>query len=139
MLRSRSRSRYVLAGRIAAAVALLSLATSPIGTARAGKPPRPAAAPRRGASPDSAASATAVRPAPPRPEPGLLRTTAGLSAVRLANGAMMLDLQGRYREYVVARIAPDGTVSITCVHGATAVHRALDPGAAPASARYEER
>jgi hypothetical protein len=129
-----------------ATAALLSLTAWPPAPAEAGKTPRHAGSQPRGATPDSAASATAIRHAPaagvtvaPRSEPGLLRTTSGLSAVRLANGAMMLDLQGRYREYIVARIAPDGRPVVSCVHGTAAVRRALDPGAAAPAVRYEER
>jgi hypothetical protein len=64
---------------------------------------------------------------------GLLRTGAGLAAVRLPNGAMMIDLQGRYREFAIYRVGADGVGRFGCVHGADGVARALEDGAAPAA------
>ena len=69
---------------------------------------------------------------------GLLRTTAGLTAVRLADGSMMLDLRGRYREFAVARVDPAAGVRLGCVHHQRALRRALDP-CAPPPPGYEER
>jgi len=69
---------------------------------------------------------------------GLLRTTAGLTAVRLADGSMMLDLRGRYREFAVARVDPAAGVRLGCVHHQRALRLALDP-CAPPPPGYEER
>ena len=78
------------------------------------------------------------RPALPR-SPGVLRSTAGLRAVRLPDGTMMLDLQGRFREFVAVRIDSCGRSELDCVHGAKALRHTLDPCAAPDPSRFEER
>ena len=70
---------------------------------------------------------------------GLMRTTRGLTAVRLADGTMMLDLQGRYREFATARIDSRGVAQFRCVHGERALRTALDPCTPPPPPRYEER
>ncbi|MEM7482555.1 MAG: hypothetical protein AAF481_15370 [Acidobacteriota bacterium] len=48
------------------------------------------------------------------------RTDAGLSAVRMADGRLKADLQGRYMSYSVARIDADGGVEQDCVNHASA-------------------
>jgi hypothetical protein len=70
---------------------------------------------------------------------GLIRNTAGLTAVRLPNGAMMLDLAGRYREFAVVRLDPAGRSWMGCVHGERELMRSLDPCAPASTPRFEER
>jgi len=50
------------------------------------------------------------------------------------DGSMMVDLQGRFQDYAVMRIAPDGTKRGTCVQesGLDAALRG-DPAPAPIS------
>ncbi len=76
-------------------------------------------------------------PAPSWPA-GMLRSTVGLHAVRLPNGTMMLDLQGRFLEFTAVRIDSCGRTEIRCVHGASA-RSALDSCGAPGAGRFEER
>lgn len=46
----------------------------------------------------------------------LSRSTEGLTSRVLPNGAVALDLQGRFMNLSVARRNADGTISMTCVH-----------------------
>jgi hypothetical protein len=70
---------------------------------------------------------------------GVVRNTRGLTAVRLPNGAMMLDLAGRYREFAVVRVDAAGRSQLGCVHGEQALLRALDPCAPPPPPLFEDR
>ncbi len=63
---------------------------------------------------------------------GLLRTDQGLREVRLADGSVMIDLQGRFLEYAVARIGPDGCLRLGCVDGGPAPPPPIAP-CAPAA------
>jgi hypothetical protein len=65
----------------------------------------------------------------------LSRSTEGLVEVRHPNGSVTLDLQGRFREFAVARIGSDGRPVLQCLDDSAAIRRALsDPAPAPASA-----
>jgi len=69
----------------------------------------------------------------PSERTGLMRTTTGLVAVRLPNGAMMINLQGRFMDYSVVGIDSCGRPRLGCVDDAGALSRWLDAGApAPA-------
>jgi hypothetical protein len=47
-----------------------------------------------------------------------LRSFEGLREVRLAGGGVMVDLQGRFQEYAVVGIGPDGCLRLACVNDA---------------------
>lgn len=47
--------------------------------------------------------------------PSLSQSGDGLTPVRLANGILQLDLQGRFEAATLATIGPDGTVAAECV------------------------
>lgn len=64
-------------------------------------------------------------------EHALSRSVEGLQEVVLPDGSVMVDLQGRFQEAVVARRAPDGTLHTFCVIDPDV---ALAPPAAPAEA-----
>ncbi len=70
---------------------------------------------------------------------GLLRTSAGLSRVQLANGATMVDLQGRYREFVVVGVDAHGQTRVGCVHDPRALLRVLAGEAQAIPMRFEDR
>lgn len=56
---------------------------------------------------------------------GLLRTSAGLTEVRLPNGAVMVDLQGRFMEFTVVRRDLQGRLHFLGVNEAPALLRVL--------------
>jgi hypothetical protein len=66
----------------------------------------------------------------PQERTGLLRTSAGLAEVRLPNGAVMVDLQGRFMDFTVVQIGPLGRPLFRCVHDERALRRLLVPLAA---------
>jgi hypothetical protein len=70
---------------------------------------------------------------------GLLRSTAGLRVIRLANGSTMADIQGRYREFVVASVDAQGQLHVGCVHNERELLLVLEGRAQAARTRYEER
>lgn len=49
--------------------------------------------------------------------PALDRSGEGLTVVHRADGSKMVDLQGRFQEYTVVRIGPDGKKTQVCVQG----------------------
>lgn len=55
----------------------------------------------------------------------LSRSTEGLQAQYLPDGTVMLDLQGRFQEFSVARIGADGRVTFECLSSADAVRSVL--------------
>ena len=52
---------------------------------------------------------------------GLLRTPAGLTSVRRADGSVMVNLQGRFMEYSVVRLDASGRPRLGCVDEAAAL------------------
>jgi hypothetical protein len=70
---------------------------------------------------------------------GLLRTSAGLTEVRLPNGAVMVDLQGRFMEFTVVRRDLQGRLHFLGVDEAPALLRQLDPRAPAPTPACEER
>jgi hypothetical protein len=75
----------------------------------------------------------------PQERTGLLRTGEGLSEVRLANGAVMVDLQGQFMEYSLIRLDPMGRPSFSCVNDETVLRRLLASRAPACSAALEEK
>ncbi len=68
---------------------------------------------------------------------GLLRSAAGLVAVRLPDGSMMLNLQGRFMDYSIVRLDAAGHPRLGCVDDAAGLARwfgAREPQSAPAPA-----
>jgi hypothetical protein len=66
----------------------------------------------------------------------LNRSTEGLTAVRHPNGAVTVDLQGRFQSVAVATKNPDGTVAESCVTSkkeASAFLKSAGAGAAKSS------
>lgn len=63
--------------------------------------------------------------------PALDRSDAGLTVIHRPDGSKMMDLQGRFQEYTVVRIAPDGKRVESCVQGPQ-VEAALRAPAKPA-------
>lgn len=49
--------------------------------------------------------------------PAMSRSMEGLRVIQRPDGSMMVDLQGRFQEYSVVRITPDGRKEQTCVQG----------------------
>ena len=79
--------------------------------------------------------------------PALDRSDVGLTVIHKPDGSRMVDLQGRFQDYMVVRIAPDGRKIESCVEGPE-VEKALEGAAAPSDVvapapssepRYEER
>lgn len=68
----------------------------------------------------------------------LSRSTEGLQAQYLPDGSVMLDLQGRFQEFSVARIGADGRVTFECLSSADAVRSALR-APLPRPAVWEDR
>lgn len=75
----------------------------------------------------------------PSEQTGLLRTSAGLSEVVLPNGAVMMDLQGRFMEYSVARLDPSGRLRLGCVNDPLPLRFWLSPGAPAPTPVLEEK
>jgi hypothetical protein len=70
---------------------------------------------------------------------GLLRTSAGLTEIRLPNGAVMVDLQGRFMEFTVVRRDLQGGLHRVGVNEAPAMLRLLDPRTLAPTPAGEER
>ena len=49
--------------------------------------------------------------------PAMSRSMDGLRVIHKPDGSKMVDLQGRFQEYTVVRITPDGRKEQTCVEG----------------------
>lgn len=81
----------------------------------------------------------------PLASPAFDRSGEGLTVVHRPDGSTMADLQGRFQEYTVVRIGPDGTKSQVCVqHPELEAALAGSPAAeteppAPAAPKAEER
>jgi hypothetical protein len=75
----------------------------------------------------------------PAERTGLLRTSAGLVERRLADGTVMVDLQGRFREFAVAGADPSGHPRFRCVHDETALRRLLGPWAPVPAQTFVEK
>lgn len=125
------------------------------GTSRPAPKPRRAAIPPATAVPPAAAGmVVAIDPETgeitmPTPEQmqtltrqettGLLRTTAGLQQVRLPDGTVMLDLQGRFLEFAVVQLDAQGRPHFRCLDDPAALRRALlERAPAPAPAAEEK-
>lgn len=67
----------------------------------------------------------------------LSRSSVGLVPVTLPDGSVMLDLQGRFQEFSIARIGPDGRVHHECVSHAGEAHTLLRTPPAPVTAGEE--
>lgn len=104
-------------------------------------PPGPAdqVAPKRPETGTSAGSRINDIVLKPLERVGLLRSTAGLRVIRLANGSTMVDIQGRYREFVVASVDAQGQLHVGCVHNERALLLVLEGRAQAARTRYEEQ
>jgi hypothetical protein len=70
---------------------------------------------------------------------GLMRTSEGLTEVRLPNGAVVVDLQGRFMEFTVVRRDLQGRLHFLGVNEAPAALRLLDPRTPDPAPTYEER
>jgi hypothetical protein len=69
---------------------------------------------------------------------GLLRTSAGLSEVRLPDGSWMVDLQGRFMEFSLVGLDPLGRTWLLPVNEETPLRRLLtQPPSAPTPAAEE--
>jgi hypothetical protein len=73
-----------------------------------------------------------ARPLTAAERTGLMRTSEGLTEVRMSDGSVKLDLQGRFMEYSVLQLDPMGCPHFLCVNDET-VLRALMARYAPAS------
>lgn len=69
--------------------------------------------------------------------PGLDRSSDGLTVVTRPDGSQHVNLQGRFQEYTVVRLTPDGRKVEDCVDGPD-VDAALHSDAAPAPALEEK-
>jgi len=147
-----------LASLVLAALCLLA-AAAPASTARTRRHPRPArpaahatrlasmpAAPHMTISiePETGALVPYVAASPLRlsaaEQTGLLRSAEGLRQVRLPNGTVMMGLQGRFMEFAVARVGPDGRMRLGCVNDERALRQALaTPCPAAGPTPLEER
>ena len=70
---------------------------------------------------------------------GLLRTSAGLTEIRLPNGAVMVDLQGRFMEYSLVRLDPAGCPHFFCVNDEITLRALLARCASASTPVYEEK
>jgi hypothetical protein len=110
--------------------AALLLAVTPAFAQQGGQRDDHAAAAQADASAGAAGQKAAVDPQTGRLRPitpeearelvagltaSLSQSDQGLTAVRLPNGALVLDLQGRFESAMLARIGADGKVDAECV------------------------
>jgi hypothetical protein len=51
------------------------------------------------------------------PDPALDRSMEGIEIIHKPDGSMMADLKGRFVDYTVIRLTPDGRKIETCVQG----------------------
>jgi hypothetical protein len=70
---------------------------------------------------------------------GLMRTSAGLTEVRLPNGAVMVDLQGRFMEYSLAQLDPAGCPHFFGVNDETVLLALLSRYAPASTPACEEK
>ena len=66
------------------------------------------------------------------------REAQGLVTIRNADGSETLNHEGRFREFTVVRVGPDGKPVYRCVHGEAGAAHAARP-AVPADPKREER
>jgi hypothetical protein len=66
----------------------------------------------------------------------LNQSSEGLPIIHGPGGAVGVDLQGRFQEYYVVRIAPDGKKVVECTDDPAAMKQAINPNQ-PAPAGYE--
>jgi hypothetical protein len=59
------------------------------------------------------------------------KSTDGLVQIRQANGALSMDLQGRFQDVVIAKKNDDGSVSQACVDNPEAASSFLKNNAVP--------
>jgi len=71
------------------------------------------------------------------PDPALDRSMDGIDIVHRPDGSMMADLKGRFQDYTVIRITPDGRKIESCVQGPQ-VETALQADEKPAPAPQHE-
>ena len=62
----------------------------------------------------------------PAEKTGLLRTSEGLTPVRLPDGTVKVDLQGRFLDFSVVRLDANGRLQIGCVEDAPGLARWMD-------------
>ena len=120
-------------------------------TARPVAPPAPApTAPPAGAAgmviainPETGAlvapTADQVRALTTAEATGLLRTSEGLSEVRLADGSVKLDLQGRFMEYSLVQLDPTGCPRFLCVNDESVLRALLARHASASTPACEEK
>jgi hypothetical protein len=147
------RYRHSIASA-AAALVVASLLAATGGPAAATPPKAPPPTPRILALPGPFGMVVAIEPETgslvmptpeqmrlltPAEEAGLLRTSEGLVETRRADGTVMVDLQGRFMEYLVLRLGLLGLPSVSCLDDRGALLRALDPCAPPPTPLLEER
>lgn len=70
---------------------------------------------------------------------GLMRTSEGLTQVRLPNGAVMVDLQGRFMEYSVVQLDPAGCPHFFAVNDETVLLALLTRYASASTPACEEK
>jgi hypothetical protein len=70
---------------------------------------------------------------------GLMRTSEGLAEVRMPDGSVMLDLQGRFMEYSVVQLDPTGHPHFLCVNDEIALRALLARCARASTPACEER
>ncbi len=75
----------------------------------------------------------------PAERTGLLRTSSGLAEQRLPDGSVMVDLQGRFREFTVVQAGPSGVLRLGCVHDQAALRRLLQPAAPVPTPTFVEK
>lgn len=76
----------------------------------------------------------------PAEENSVSRSSAGLQQVRRPDGSVVMDLQGRFQDFMAVRIRPDGRKVFQCLEDRAALSPGPGTGARPADApKMEER
>jgi pyocin large subunit-like protein len=65
------------------------------------------------------------------------RTTEGLEVKTLSNGTKYMDLKGHYQSVAVAKVNPDGTVSVGCVTNEKEVENFVKSAAQPQATKKQ--
>ena len=84
----------------------------------------------------SAADRAALQRSGALASPSIDRSDVGLQVIHKPDGSKMIDLQGRFQEYAIVKIGPDGKKTQTCVQGQE-VDAALKNDAAPPNGTAE--